>query len=153
VAAVWLEGEVVSLTRRDVLTFAGIISLVVLVAIAGLVVLQPAKPRVSQAAATAVALQWVAQMDPTVHGFAVVSARYEATPDRIYDDRGNMIYSVSHTSCPIWRFQGPGWLCHSDGVWVVHLRAPAQGEFANHEGWVFVNGQNGTVSGASTNAS
>jgi hypothetical protein len=92
-------------------------------------------------------------MDSSVHGFVVVSARYDAAPDRVYDDRGNVIYSESHSSCPVWLFQGPAWLCHADGVWIVQLHAPPQGEFKNHDAWVLVNGQNGSVSSASTNSS
>ena len=137
-------------TWRHALAVAGLAALLVLVAIAGLAIFEAAEPRVSQAAATAVAMRQVQQMDPSVRGFAVVSARYDATPDRVYDDRGNVIYSGSHSSCQVWLFQGPGWLCRADGAWIVHLRAPAQGEFANHDAYVIVNGQNGTVSTAST---
>ena len=106
-----------------------------------------------QAAATALALLQVQQMDPNVRGFVAVSARYDAAPDRVYDDRGNVIFSESHSSCQIWLFQGPGWLCHADGAWIVHLHAPPQGGFNNHDAYVQVNGQNGTVSSASTNSS
>ncbi len=92
-------------------------------------------------------------MDPNVRGFVVVSVRYDAAPDRVYDDRGNVIFSESRSSCRVWLFQGPGWLCHADGSWIVHLHAPPQGGFNNHDAYVLVNGQNGTVPSASTNSS
>ena len=151
--AVCSKGGVVRLTRRHLITALGLIAFVVVVGLGGLLVLQSLKPRVSQADATATALQQVRWMDPSVHGFVLVSARYNPAPDRVYDDLGNLIYSESHSSCRIWIVQGPAWLCHADGVWIVHLRAPAQGEFKNHEAWVLVNGNSGTVSSASTNAS
>ena len=93
--------------------------LIALVAIGGLQVLRGNQPQVSQATASAVALRQVAQMNAAVHGFAVVSASYDPAPDRLYDDRGNLIYSESHSSCPIWIFHGPAWLCHADGVWIA----------------------------------
>src|SRR2546421_101855 len=104
-------------------------------------------------AGPAVASRRVRQMDPNVRDFAVLSARYDAAPDRVYDDRGNLIYSESHSSCRVLLFEGPAWLCHADGAWIVHLRAPAQSGFTNHDAWVLVNGQNGTVSSASTSSS
>jgi len=140
------------ITRRDLLAAAAIIVLTALVATGGFQVLRGNQPQVSQASASAVALRQVAQTNPAVHGFAVVSASYDPAPDRVYDDRGNLIYSESHSSCPIWIFQGPAWLCHADGIWIVYLRAPAQGGFVNQNGYVLVNGRNGTVSSASTEA-
>jgi len=140
------------ITRRDLLAAAAIIVLIALVAIGGLQALRGNQPQVSKASASAVALRQLAQMNPAVHGFAVVSASYDPTPDRVYDNRGNLIYSESHSFCPIWIFRGPAWLCHAEGVWIVYLRAPAQGGFVNQNGHVLVNGRNGTVSGASTEA-
>ena len=140
------------MTRRDLLAAAAIIVLTALVAIGGLQVLRGNQPQVSQASASALALRQVARTNPGVHGFVVVSASYDPSPDRVYDDRENLIYSESHSSCRIWIFQGPAWLCHADGVWIVHLRAPAQGGFVNQNGTVLVNGRNGTVSNASTEA-
>ena len=128
-------------------------ALIVVVAIGGFLVFQAVRPRVSQASATAVAIRQVQQMDPNVRDFAVLSAWYDAAPDRVYDDRGNLIYSESHSSCRVLLFEGPAWLCHADGAWIVHLRAPAQSGFTNHDAWVLVNGQNGTVSSASTSSS
>src|SRR5439155_1741142 len=76
-------------------------ALIVVVAIGGFLVFQAVRPRVSQASATAVAIRQVQQMDPNVRDFAVLSARYDAAPDRVYDDRGNLIYSESHSSCRV----------------------------------------------------
>ena len=140
------------MTRRELLAAAAIIGLIAVVAIGGLQVLRGNQPQVSQASASAVALRQLTQMNPAIHGFAVVSASYDPAPDRVYDNQGNVIYSESHSFCPIWIFQGPGWLCHADGVWIVYLRAPAQGGFVNQNGHVLVNGRNGTVSNASTEA-
>jgi hypothetical protein len=92
------------------------------------------KPQVSQANASAVALRQLAQMNPAVHEFVVVSALYDRAPDRIYDARGNLM------------------LCHADGVWIVRLHAPGQGGLINQNGYVLVNGRNGSVSSASTEA-
>jgi hypothetical protein len=141
------------MTRRHLLAAAGLITFVVLVAIGGLLILQALRPRVSQADATATALRQVQQMDPGVHGFVVVSARYDPAPDRVYDDLGNLIYSETRSSCQVWIVQGPAWLCHADGAWIVHLRAPSQGAFNNHEAYVIVNGHDGTVSSASSSSS
>jgi len=153
VAVVLPKSGVVRLTSRIALAVAALTAVIVLVAFGGFLVFQAGRPRVSQAAATALALLQVQQMDPNVRGFVAVSARYDAAPDRVYDDRGNVIFSESHSSCQIWLFQGPGWLCHADGAWIVHLHAPPQGGFNNHDAYIQVNGQNGTVSSASTNSS
>jgi hypothetical protein len=143
---------VVRLTRRHLIAALGLIAFVGVVVTGGLLILQSFRPRVSEADASATALQQVRQMDPNTHGFVVVSARYNPAPDRVTDDHGNVIYSESHSSCQVWIIQGPAWLCHAAGAWIVHLRAPAQGEFSDHEAYVIVNGQTGIVSSASTNS-
>jgi hypothetical protein len=142
--------ETVRLNAHRPLTVAGLTTLVVFVAIGGLLVFQAVRPRVSQADATAVAMRQLRQMDPSVSGFVLVSARYNPAPDRVYDDLGNLIYSESRSACLVWRVQLPGWVCHADAAWVLHLRAPAQGGFRNHEAYVIVNAQNGTVSSSSS---
>jgi hypothetical protein len=142
----------VTVSRRGLLATVALITFVVLIAIGAGLILQALRPRISQAQATAVALRQASQMDPGVHGFFVVSARYDPAPDRVVDNRGNVIYSETHSSCPVLIFQGPAWLCHADGVWIVYLRAPAQGGFANHEGYVMVRGDSGTVSSSSSNS-
>jgi hypothetical protein len=140
------------LTGRRVLVGIGLIAFVGLVAVGGTLILQALNPRVSQSEATAVALRQASQMDSGVHGFVVVSAHYDAAPDRVVDGRGNVIYSETHSSCPVLIFQGPAWLCHAPGVWIVYLRAPAQGGFAHHEGYVMVRGDTGTVSSSSSSS-
>jgi hypothetical protein len=142
--------ETVRLTGRRPLAVAGLTILVLLLAIGGLLVFQAVRPRVSQADATAVAVRQLGQMDPGVRGFVLVSARYNPAPDRVYDDLGNLMYSESRSACLVWRVQLPGWVCHADAAWVLHLRAPAQGGFRNHDAYVIVNAQNGTVSSSSS---
>jgi hypothetical protein len=140
------------MARGGLLTTVGLVTFVVVIAIGGVLIVQAFNPRVSQAEAAAVAVRRVSQMDPGVHGFVVVSARYDPAPDQVYDDRGNLMYSETHSSCPVLIFQGPAWLCHAHGAWIVHLRAPAQGGYANHEGYVMVRGDSGTVSSSSSNS-
>ena len=113
-----------SLARGRLLAALGVITFIMLVVIGGVPILRALMPRLSQADATAIARRQVSQMDPGVHGFFVVSAHYDPAPDRVYDDRGNLIYSET----------------------------PQTG-FANHEGFVMVNGHDGSVSSASTNSS
>lgn len=142
--------ETVRLTGHRPLAVGGLTTLVLLVAIGGLLVFQAVRPRVSQADATAAAMRQLRQMDPSVSGFVLVSARYNPAPDRVYDDLGNLIYSESRSACLVWRIQLPAWVCHADAAWVLHLRAPAQGGFRNHDAYVIVNAQSGTVSSSSS---
>jgi hypothetical protein len=93
------------LTGRRVLVGIGLIAFVGLVAIGATLILPALNPRVSQSEATAVALRQASQMDPGVHGFVVVSAHYDAAPDRVVDGRGNVIYSETHSSCPVLIFR------------------------------------------------
>jgi hypothetical protein len=135
---------------RRIAAVAGVAILMVGLVIAGVFVARALGPRISEKEATVIALQWAQGMNPSVTGYSVVSARYDPAPDRIYDDRGNLISSESHSSCPILMFQGPGWLCPAKPAWILHLHAPAQGGFSLNDAYVVVNASDGSVSSAST---
>jgi Kef-type K+ transport system membrane component KefB len=135
---------------RRILVAAGIAILMVGIVIAGVLAARALGPRISEKDATVIALHWAQGMNSSVTGYSVVSARYDPAPDRIYDDRGNLIVSESRSSCPILMFQGPGWLCPAKPAWILHLRAPAQGGFSLNDAYVVVNASDGSVSSAST---
>src|ERR1700737_2508775 len=135
---------------RRIAAVAAVAILSVGLVIAGALVARALGPRISERDATVIALQWTKGMNANVTGYSVVSARYDPTPDKIYDARGNLIGSESHSSCPILIFQGPGWLCHAKPAWIVYLRAPAQGGFSLNDAYVVVNASDGSVSNAST---
>ena len=137
------------MSSRRILTTAGVAILVALIAIGGLLIVQALGPHISERDATAAALRQLQQMNPKVTGYSLVSARYDPAPDKVYDDGGNLIGSESHSSCPVFMFQGPGWLCHAKPAWIVHLRAPAQGEFRSNDAYVTVNAADGSISSAS----
>jgi hypothetical protein len=124
--------------------------LLALVVVGGILVARALGPRISERDATVIALRWAQGMNSNVTGYSVVSARYDPTPDRIYDDRGNLIFSESRSACPILTFQGPGWLCPAKPVWILHLHAPAQGGFNLNDAYVVVNASDGSVNSAST---
>jgi hypothetical protein len=138
------------MTRRRILIAASVTILAVLIAIGGILIARALGPHISERDATVIAIQWAQGMNSSVTGYSVVSARYDPAPDRIYDDRGNLIVSESHSSCPILMFQGPGWLCPAKPAWIVHLHAPAQGGFSLNDAYVVVNASDGSVSSAST---
>lgn len=137
------------MTPRRILATAAAVILLALIAVSGLLVVQALRPHISQETATAAAVLKLRQMNSSVSGYTLVSARYDPAPDKIYDDRGNLFYSESHSSCRVFTFQGPGWLCHADAAWILHLRAPAQGGFSSNDAYVVVNASNGSVSSAS----
>jgi hypothetical protein len=138
------------MTTRRILIAAGVTILVVLIAVGGILIARALGPRISEKDATVIALQWAQGMNSNVTGYSVVSARYDPAPDRIYDDGGNLIGSESHSSCPIFTFQGPGWLCPAKPAWILHLHAPAQAGFSLNVAYVVVNASDGSVSSAST---
>ena len=138
------------MTTRRILIAASVTILTVLIAIGGILIVRALGPRISERDATVIALRWAQGMNSNVTGYSVVSARYDPTPDRIYDDRGNLIFSESRSACPIFTFQGPGWLCAAKPAWILHLRAPAQGGFNLNDAYVVVNASDGSVSSAST---
>jgi hypothetical protein len=135
--------------RRVVVATAGVAILLVMLVIGVTLVARALGPHISEKDATIAALRQLQQMNSSVTGYSFVSARYDPAPDRIYDDRGNLIGSESHSSCPVLIFQGPGWLCHADAAWILHLRAPAQGGFSSNDAYIVVNASNGSVSSAS----
>jgi hypothetical protein len=137
------------MTSRRILVTAGAALMLALVAIGGLLVVQALGPHISEQAAAAAAVKKLQEMNPGVTGYTLVSARYDPAPDRVYDDRGNLISSESHSSCPIFIVEAPGWLCHAHAAWIVHLRAPAQGGFSSNEAYVVVDASSGSVGSAS----
>src|ERR1700682_3319109 len=138
-----------TMRSRRILVTAGVATLLALSALGGILVSRALGPHISEKDATTAALRQLQQMNPKVTGYTLVSARYDPAPDKIYDDRGNLIGSESHSSCRVFTFQGPGWLCHADAAWILHLRAPAQGGFSSNDAYVVVNASNGSVSSAS----
>jgi hypothetical protein len=134
---------------RRILITVGVATLLALIAVGGILVSRALGPHISEKDATTAALRQLQQMNPKVTGYTLVSARYDPAPDKIYDDRGNLIGSESRSACPIVGLNLPGWLCHADPAWVLHLRAPAQGEFSSNDAYVVVNATTGSVGSAS----
>jgi hypothetical protein len=134
---------------RRTLVAAAVATLLALVVVGGILVAQALRPHISEKDATAAAVRQLQQMNPRVTGYRLVSARYDPAPDKIYDDRGNLIGSESRSACLIAGLHGPAWLCHADAAWILHLRAPAQGEFSSNEAYVVVNATTGSVGSAS----
>jgi hypothetical protein len=137
------------MSPRRILVAAGATLLLVLLVVGGIQVASALGPHISERAATLAAVRQLQQMNPKVTGYSLVSARYDPAPDKIFDDRGNLIGSESRSSCPILIFQGPGWLCHAKPAWILHLRAPSQGEFSSNDAYVVVDATNGSVGSAS----
>lgn len=136
-----------SLRRLAIVGFAVILVLAVLGGAS--LVIRAVSPHVSQRDATTIAIRQLQQMNPAVSGYVLVSARYDPAPDKVYDDKGNLIASETRSSCRVLYLSLPPWFCHADGAWIIHLRAPAQGGFANNDAYVVVNGTTGSVSSAS----
>lgn len=137
-------------SRRIAVTAgAAIVLALALIAVCGVLIVQALGPHISEKEAAAVAVRQLQQMNPKVTGYSLVSARYDPAPDKVYDDRGSLIASESRSSCLIFIFQGPGWLCHAKPAWILHLRAPAQGEFSSNEAYVVVDARSGRVGSAS----
>lgn len=134
------------------LAIAGSAVLLVLAVLAGAsLVIRALRPHVSQRDATTIAIGQLQQMNPAVSGYVLVSARYDPAPDKVYDDKGNLIASETRSSCDVLNLRLPSWVCHAEGAWIIHLRAPAQSGFANNDAYVVVNGTTGSVSSASLN--
>jgi hypothetical protein len=134
---------------RRILISAAAALLLALVVIAGILVTRALGPHISEKDATLAAVRQLQQMKPSVTGFVLVSARYDPAPDKVYDDRGNLIGSESHSSCPIFIFQAPGFLCHAHAAWILHLRAPPQGGYSSNDAYVVVDASSGSVGSAS----
>src|ERR1700686_1393054 len=94
---------------RRIRVGVGIAIVVVLVAIGGVLVVQALGPHISEKDATTAALRQLQQMNPKVTGYTLVSARDDPAPDKIYDERGNLIGSESRSACPIAGFE-PTWV-------------------------------------------
>jgi hypothetical protein len=139
------------MSRRSIATVAGVAIVIVGLVVAGVLVARSLGPHISESQATLAAVRQLQQMNSSVTGYTLVSARYDPAPDTIYDDHGNVIGSESHSSCPIFIFQGPGFLCHAHAAWILHLRAPAQGGWSSNEAYVVVDANSGQVGSASLN--
>jgi hypothetical protein len=116
-----------------------------LVVLGGILVSGALGPRISEKDATTAALIQLQQMNPKLTGYTLVSARYDPAPDKIYDDRGHLVGSSSRSACMIVGLNLPGWVCHAGPAWILHLRAPAQGEFISNDAYVGVNANIGSV--------
>ena len=119
----------------------------------GLLVVQAMRPHISIKEATAAATSQVQQMNTGSSGYTLVSARYDPAPDRVYDDRGNLIHSESRSACLIGGIRVPSFLCHAEAAWILHLRAPTQGGYHSYDAYVVVNATTGSVSSASASGS
>jgi hypothetical protein len=140
------------LSIRRVVTAIAVVALILAVVVAGLLIIQALRPHVSRETATTIALNRLHQMNSSVSGYVLVSARYDPAPDKVYDDNGNLIASESRSACRVLSLQVPTQLCAADAAWVLHLRAPAQGTYTNYDAYVVVNATNGSVSSASLTA-
>lgn len=136
-------------TVRQVVITGAIIAAAIFVMLAALAIVHALQPPVSQASATSIALNQLHQMNPSVSGYTLVSARYNPAPDKVYDDNGNLIYGESRSACPVLGLNLPSQLCHAHAAWVLHFRAPAQGQWATYNAYVVVNSTTGSVSSAS----
>ena len=137
------------LTLRGSLIAAGALVVVALIAIGGLLIGQASRPHISVEKATEAAISQIQQMNTGSSGYTLVSARYDPAPDRVYDDRGNLIYSESRSACLVGGLRLPSFLCHAAAAWILHLRAPAQGGYRSYDAWVMVDATTGRVSSAS----
>jgi len=137
------------LNIRRVVTAGAVVIALILAVVAGLLIIQALRPHVSQETGTTIALNRLHQMNSSVSGYVLVSARYDPAPDKVYDDNGNLIESESRSACRVLSLQVPTQLCHPDAAWVLHFRAPAQGIWSNYDAWVVVNATNGSISSAS----
>jgi hypothetical protein len=137
------------LSPRRVVVAAALGLALILAVVISLLIVQTLRPRVSQEAATAIALSQLQQENSSVTGYVLVRARYDSSPGKIYDDNGNLIESQSRAACWVLGLQLPSQLCTADAVWILHFHAPAQGSWANYDAYVVVNASNGTVSSAS----
>ena len=111
------------------------------------------RPHISLNEATAAATRQVQQMNTKSSGYTLVSARYDPSPDKIYDDRGNLIQSEFRSACLVAGIQAPSFLCHADAAWILHLHAPAQAGYSSYDAYVVVNATTGSVSSASVTGS
>lgn len=134
---------------RRVATLGALAIAVLLTVVAGLFIIQALPSHVSRESATTIALNKLHEMNASVTGYVLVSARYQPTPDRIYDDSGNLIASESGSACFLLYLKLPRQLCGTDALWILHFHAPAQGTWANYDAYVVVKASNGTVSSAS----
>ena len=137
------------LTLRGSLSAAGVLVVAVLIAIGAWLIVQVIRPHVSVEEATAAAIGQIQQMNTGSSGYALVSARYDPAPDRVYDDRGNLTYSESRSTCVIGGLRLPSFLCHAAAAWILHLRAPAQSGYGSYDAWVVVDATTGRVRSAS----
>jgi hypothetical protein len=143
----------VRLTSRGSLIAAGVLVVAVLAAIGGLLIVQAIRPHISVEEATAAAIGQIQQMNTGSSGYTLVSARYDLTPDRVYDDRGNLTFSESRSACLVGGLRLPSFLCHAAAAWILHLRAPAQGGYRSYDAWVVVDATTGRVRSASVGGS
>jgi hypothetical protein len=81
-------------------------------------------------------------------GWVVLTTRYQASPNRIYDDYGNLIGSESGVSCFVLSVPAPDFVCPSRAVWIVHLSAN-RGRGHAADAYVVVSDANGRVSSSS----
>jgi len=139
----------VRLPARRSLVTAGAIALLALTGVGVLLAAQAISPHISLSEATAAATRQVQQMNSVATGYTLVSGRYDPSPDKIYDDRGNLIHSESRSACLVAGIQVPSFLCHADAAWILHLQAPAQAGHGPYDAYVVVNATTGSVSSAS----
>ena len=81
-------------------------------------------------------------------GWVVLSTRYQASPNRIYDDHGNLIGTESGASCFVFGAPLPDFACPSRAVWIVHLSTPG-GPGQARDAYVVVYDSTGHVSSSS----
>ena len=141
------------LTVRSSLVAAGLVVLLALIGVGGLLIVQAMRPHISEEAATTAAISRIQQMNTGASGFIVVSARYDPAPDKVYDDRGNLIHSESRSACLIGGIQLPSFACHAEAAWILHLVAPAQGGHSAYDAYVVVSATTGRASSASVSGS
>ena len=141
------------LTVRGSLVGAGLVILLALIGLGGLLIVQAVRPDISEADATAAAMNRIQQMNTGASGFALVSARYDPAPDKVSDDHGNLIYSESRSACLIGGIQLPSFVCHAEAAWILHLVAPAQGGHTAYDAYVVVSATTGRVISASVSGS
>jgi len=127
--------------------------LLALAGISGLLIVRAVTPHISVGEATTAAISQIQQMNTGSGGYTLVNARYDPAPDKVYDDRGNLIFSSSRSACLIVGIRVPPFLCHAEAAWILHLRAPAQGGYRVYDAYVVVNATTGSVSSASVSGS
>lgn len=123
------------------------VAFALLVIVVGEIYIRSLNPAISQSDATSAAIAHL-QGQVGNSAWSLIAAHYDAAPDKIYDERGNLIGSESRSSCRVFVFSAPAMFCHAHAAWIVHLRAAGPSGSAR-DAYVVVNASTGDVTSSS----